>query len=237
MFSPEMKFNCKSKFLSYLYFLQDNRADSDLVFCSVLFCSVPCRYMWQDSTLREVAQALREVVVPALASISVPVQNSKLDVSVVFMKGQEGPGRALVKHVSWDLVCLSILRHHVTCSLSTTYYTSVIIYVCCVFRAGGVCVPGSPGGEERRQRRRRRRQQRRGAGAAGRRGKDSAAAARAPRRPAGRGGAGRGTDTGTGQRSGLRVSCESSSDTRRRGEGRGEEEKGRPRAGRGRGRR
>jgi hypothetical protein len=57
--------------------------------------------MWQDSTLREVAEALHLVVVPALVTTSVAVQNSKLDMSAVFMGGSSS---VVFKHVSRQVV-------------------------------------------------------------------------------------------------------------------------------------
>ena len=58
--------------------------------------------MWPDSTLREVAEALRLVVAPALASTSMAAQHSKLDVSVVCVSQQEGAVRPLIQHVSQE---------------------------------------------------------------------------------------------------------------------------------------
>ena len=52
--------------------------------------------MWPDSTLREVAEALRLVVAPALTSTSFRAQTSKLAVSVVFLSQE---GRTVFKQV------------------------------------------------------------------------------------------------------------------------------------------
>lgn len=57
--------------------------------------------MWQDSTLRDVAEALRLVVSPALSGTSFSAQDSKLAVSVVFLSQE---GRTVFKEVA----CVSL---------------------------------------------------------------------------------------------------------------------------------
>ena len=75
-----------------------NNLNISLLSCPSVCLSVhlALSYMWPDSTLREVAEALRLVVAPALTSTSFRAQTSKLAVSVVFLSQE---GRTVFKQV------------------------------------------------------------------------------------------------------------------------------------------
>ena len=72
-----------------------------------------CRYMWPDSTLRDVAESLRVEVITALTSTSFSALNSKLDMAVVFMSQRAGNvvmRDVCISRLSW---CYQLLKCYV----------------------------------------------------------------------------------------------------------------------------
>jgi hypothetical protein len=102
----------------------------------VYVCVCVYRYMFEHSTLREVAASLLPVLQPALTtSLTHSHSACQLDVSTVFVKPD---GRPLMKHVRPHT---SSITSHITCLTHPSLSCSGVVGWCmCVCRCVGVYV-------------------------------------------------------------------------------------------------